>query len=110
MAGSTGAVIYARPTIRAVRGAGGVVYVAHRQVAGVYTSNLSATSASVKKNKKPHSRVPLGRVEDGVVYIEPAWSKYLGLEIGGRKLGGSAFPTLPDVTEIMLLSQQTATA
>jgi hypothetical protein len=87
-----------------------IAYIAIRAVSGVYTSNLSATSARVLKNKKPQSGVPFGTVVGDKVYIDPGWSKYLGLEIGGRKLGGSAFPTLPDVAEIMLLSQNTAAA
>lgn len=113
MPGSTGAVIYLRPTIRGPRGSGAVVYIAHRQVAGIYTNVLSATPTSVRKNKKPSSLQPIGYVngdKDKPVLIDSAWSKYLGLEIAGRKLGGSAYPTLPDLTSFILLAQNNAAA
>ncbi len=108
--GTTTATVYLRPTIRGARGAGGVVFFPHRQVAGIYSTALTATSAAVKKNKKPSGRMPIGTVEGTDVYITAPWSKYLGLEIGGRKLGGAAFPTLPDITEFILQTQNSSAA
>lgn len=111
--GTTTALIYARPTIRGPQGGGGIVFVTHRQVAGLYATLLGATSTSVKKHKKPSSLHPIGYVngdKSKPILIDEAWSRYFGLEIGGRKLGGSAYPTLPDVTNFILLAQNNAAA
>jgi len=111
--GTTTATVYVRPTIAGPRGAGGVVYIPHRQVAGIYTIALTASSTTVKKNKKPSGAAPIGYVDGDrtkPVLIDPAWSKYFGLEIGGRKLGGAAFPTLPDIAEFILQTQNSSAA
>jgi hypothetical protein len=110
---ATGGVVFLRPTIRCGRGSGAVVYLAHRQVAGIYSTALTNTSSRVKKHKKPSSLHPIGYIDGDKskpVLIDEAWSRFLGLEIQGRKLGGTAYPTLPDLTEFILLSQQNATA
>src|SRR4051812_44120400 len=103
--GTTTATIYVRPTIRGPQGSGGVVFVAHRQVAGLYSISLGASSTSVKKHKKPSGLHPIGYVngdKSKPILIDEAWSRNFGLEIGGRKLGGSAYPTLPDLTNFIL--------
>lgn len=106
---STAAVVYVRPTIRGPRGSKGVVFVTHRQVAGIYTASLFARN--VNKHKKPSSLHPIGYIggdRSKPVLIDEAWSRHIGLEINGRKLGGTAYPTVPELTEFILLAQNNA--
>lgn len=110
---ATGGVVYVKPTIGGSRGGGGVVFITHRQVAGIYTTSLSLSSTRVKKNGKPSSMHPLGYIDGDKgkpVYIDEAWSRFLGLEIAGRKLGGINFPSVPELTDFILLAQNNATA
>lgn len=87
---------------------GGVVYVVHRQVAGIFATSLTALAS--KKNWKPSSVVPIGKTASGeAVYVETPWSKYFS-DLGGRKLGGATFPTLPELTDFITQSNQNATA
>jgi hypothetical protein len=82
------------------------VYLPVRAVSGLYSTNL--TAANQKKHKKPSSLEPMGYVngdKDKPVLISPSWSRYLGLEIGGRKLGGSSFPTVPEVASFVTQQQ-----
>ncbi len=85
---------------------GAVVFFPVRVVAGFYSASLSASTT--KKNWKPSSVHPIGRTSDGKeVFLDPAWSRYFS-DLGGRKLGGALFPTLPDVTEIFALTNNNA--
>ncbi len=87
---------------------GAVVFFPVRVVAGFYSSALAQSTA--KKNWKPQSLHPIGRTSDGKeVFLDPAWSRYFS-DLGGRKLGGATFPTLPDITEIFSLTNNNATA
>jgi hypothetical protein len=104
----TGAVVQFRPTFGGFKGSGAVVFFAHRQVTGLYSTSLTTAASTVNKNKKPSSLHPIGYINGDrskPVLIDPVWSKYLGLEIGGRKLGGPAFPTLPEVASFVTQQQ-----
>jgi len=106
MAGSTGGIVYFRPTIRGPQGTGAVVYFSHRQVAGIY-STVNLSGSTVKKDWRPHAGVPVGYVNGDrskPVTISEEWLRHFRF-LGNAKLGGSNFPTLPDVANFVTQQQ-----
>jgi hypothetical protein len=101
---TTSAIVYFRPTAftARTRATEATVYFPLRVVSGLYSVSLAASA--VTKNWKPSALTPLVD-KDG--RITPEWNRYFS-DLGGRKLGGAIFPTLPEIAELFTQTQSNA--
>jgi hypothetical protein len=75
---------------------------------GASTATIALVTAPVKKKWRPHPGVPIGYINGDKtkpVMINDDWWGHIK-DLGARKLGGAAFPSLPEVvTQSQLTSQ-----
>lgn len=95
----TTALAYFKPYGAAAGSTTAVAFVCVRALSGLYASNIS--TAAVKKNWKPHAMTPF---VDSKGFISPEWNRFLG-DLANRKLGGSIFPTVPDLAQFITRQQ-----
>lgn len=80
-------------------------YVPIRALSGLFSPGV--TTAPAKKNWRPHAGVPIGYIdndESKPVYVNPSWGRHIA-DLGQRKLGGSSYPTLPDLASFVTQAQ-----
>lgn len=115
---STGAVLYARPTVTmglaAARQTAAVCYLPLRALTGVFTAGVDATSDPTLGAWLPNARTPIGWVTVNgqrlpVEIDAMSWYRFF-TTVAETRLGGIAGKSIPDVTSTIEGTQNAAVA